>query len=478
MNLRDKNTKIVATISDMQCDTDFLKKLYDAGMNVVRLNTAHQDIDGTTKTINNIREVSNKLAILLDTKGPEIRTTNIDTPINVEENETIQITGNLDFKKNKTIYVNYTNFHKEIPLGAKILINDGEILFEVIKINEESIDCQVKNNGKVKNKKTINVPSVHLKLPTITQKDKEFIDFAIANNLDFIAHSFVRNRNDVLAVRQILDKQKSKIKIIAKIENREGYENIDEIIEVADGIMVARGDLGVEVLASEVPLMQKSMIATCLKHSKPVIVATQMLESMINNPRATRAEISDVANAILDGADAVMLSGETAYGKYPLDAVRTMSEISINLSKHHRKTNPAGVEPDIKSAKMFLAKSAVEAALTLDADAIITPSHSGEVAKIISAMRSRKPIFAPCFDKTTMRQLSLSHGIRVFESDEYTSTDAMVFNTIKRLVECKKLTEDMLVVFISGTAASVTHTSYFLEIATVKDLLLVYGARQ
>lgn len=476
MNLKDKNTKIVATISDMQCDVDFLKKLFNAGMNVARLNTAHQDIEGTTKTIENIRKVSNKIAILLDTKGPEIRTTKTFDEFYVAEGELVKFTGNIDLKEESIIHVNYNSFHKEVPLQSKILINDGELLFIVEKIEKDVILGRALNAGKIKHKKTINVPSVHLKMPSLSSKDKEFIAFAIEQELDFIAHSFVRNKEDVLAVKELLDKKQSKIKIIAKIENREGYENISEIVDVADGVMVARGDLGVEVLASEVPLMQKSMIATCLRQSKPVIVATQMLESMINNPRATRAEISDVANAILDGADAVMLSGETAYGKYPVSAVQTMSEISINLAKHHRKTNPAGVEPDITNSKVFLAKAAVDAALALDADAIITPSHSGEVARMISAMRSRKPIYAPCFDKTTMRQLSLSHGVKVFEIDEYKSTDEMVYHAIKILIDCKKITEDMLVVFISGAAASVTHSSYFLEIATVKDLLLAYSS--
>ena len=474
MNLREKNTKIVATISDMQCGVDFLKELYNSGMDVVRLNTAHQDFSGAKKVIENVRLVSDKIAIMLDTKGPEIRTRNISSPINVKKDELIKISGDISFEGKDIIYASYINFHKDVPLNSKILINDGELQFDVLEKASNYLLCKALSNGVVKDKKTINVPSVHLNLPSLSKKDIEFINFAIDNNLDFIAHSFVRNKEDVLAVQDLLNARDSKIKIIAKIENKEGFENIDEILDFAHGVMVARGDLGVEVLASEVPFIQKSIIAACLRKSKPVIVATQMLESMIKNPYATRAEISDVANAILDGTDAVMLSGETAYGDYPVEAVKTMAEISLSLAKRHRKTNPAGVEPDSTNTKMFLAKSAVNAALSLNASAIITPAHSGEVARVISAMRSRKPIFAPCLDDTLMRQLALSHGVRVFKNKEYDNTDEMVLKTVQTLVDDKRLNKDVLVVFVSGNVKSVEHKSHFLEIASVRDLLLYY----
>ena len=474
MNYREKNTKIVATISDLRCNVEFIQELYDHGLDVVRLNTAHQDFDGTKKVIDNVRKVSDKIGLLLDTKGPEVRTSNLVSDVVVAKGDEVLFSGDASVDSERVVFVNYSNFHLDVPVGAEILVNDGELSFNVLRKSDNALICVANNSGVVKNKKTVNVPSVHLNLCSVSDKDKEFVNFAIDNDLDFIAHSFVRSKEDVLAVQKLLDARNSDIKIIAKIENREGVDNIDEILDVAYGVMVARGDLGVEVLASEVPLMQKSIIRSCLRRAKPVIVATQMLESMISNPRATRAEVSDVANAILDGADAVMLSGETAYGDNPVDAVRTMSEISINLAKHHRKTNPAGVEPDSHSPKMFLAKSAVEAALALNASAIITPSSSGEVARVISAMRSRKPVFVPCFNEVVMRQLSLNHGIRVSSSFEYDNTDDLVCETVETLLNNNDLKEDDLVVFISGAPASVNNNSYFLEVASVRDLICSY----
>ncbi|MFT4311888.1 MAG: pyruvate kinase [Candidatus Woesearchaeota archaeon] len=478
MNYRRKNTKIVATISDLRCEKDFIESLYAHGMDVVRLNTAHQDTEGTKKIIENVRAVSHKIAILLDTKGPEMRTTHIEEPIAVKKDDLVAISGDVSYQKPNTIYINYAQFHNDVPIGTEILINDGELSFLVEQKEEQALLCRVRESGTVKNKKTVNVPGVHINLPSISKKDEDFIQFAIEQNLDFIAHSFVRNKKDVLAVKNILEQKQSPIKVIAKIENREGFENIDEILDIADGIMIARGDLGVEVFASEVPVMQKKMIIACMKRAKPVIVATQMLESMIQNARATRAEVSDVANAILDGAGAVMLSGETVYGDYPVEAVRTMAEISQHLAKFHRKTNPAGVEPDIHNPKMFLAKAAVDAALSLDIDAIVVPSFNGQTARIISAMRSRKPVFAPCYNESVMRQLSLNHGVRAFKMTEFQSTEEMIFGCVDHLVQKKAIELNHTIVIVSGTASSIPHTCNFLEIATVKDILTEYKSHQ
>lgn len=464
MDFQKKNTKIVATISDLRCDVEFIQELYSKGMNVVRMNTAHQDIDGTIKVIENVRKVSNKIAILIDTKGPEIRTV-VQEPISVKKGDFVYI--------GKDFTVNYDKFITEVPNGTIILINDGEIELEVVE-KTDTLKCLVKNDAEIKNKKTVNVPKVSLNLPSVTPKDVTFIELAVKHNLDFIAHSFVRHKEDVLAVQNILDQHKSNIKIIAKIENQEGVDNIEEILDHCYGIMVARGDLGVEIPAAQIPLIQKNLVKAALKKAKPVIVATQMLESMINNPRATRAEISDVANAILDGAGAIMLSGETAYGKYPSAAVQTMAEVSLDLQNGKRSTNPAGVEPDISTEPRFLAKAAVDAALQFNVDAIVIPSVTGATARRISSLRSRKPIYAPCYDETTMRHLTLSYGVYVDILEQYKTTDELVSSCVKKLLETNLVTIDSKIVIVSGTPQPMPHRTNFMEIATVKDILAEY----
>lgn len=471
-NYQSKNTKIVATIADNNCEVEFLRELYNHGINVARLNTAHPSFDGIKTAIDNIRQVSDKIAILLDTKGPEVRTGDFGEPIAVEAGETVKVTGDLSYTDGKVITVNYTDFHKEVPVGAYIMINDGEFRLNVTGKDENALTCEVENPGQIKKKKTVNVPNVRLNLPSVTDKDRKFLEIAIEKKLDFIAHSFVRDKNDVLEVQKILDEAGSPMKIIAKIENREGVENIEEILDAAYGVMVARGDLGVEVPGYEVPLMQKQMISSCIRRSKPVIVATQMLESMIDNPRATRAEISDVANAILDGTGAVMLSGESAYGKYPVNAVRTMAEIALHL-KEQRPTNArCGVDIPVTDAYTCLAKAAFEAANNLNVDAIICPTLTGRTANLISSLRPKQPIFAPCYDATVMRQLGLSHGVRTSKLDtKFDNSDALLYACVKSLVDAGELTPECKVVVIAGTPAPQPHSSNLLEIAFVKDIL-------
>ncbi len=330
----NKRTKIVATISDRNCDPGFIKQLVKAGMNVVRLNTAHQTYEETLKVINNVRSVADHVSILLDTKGPEIRTTKAEEEIPVDSGDKICIKGDPNgISSRGMLYVSYPSFVDDVPMGSVILIDDGSIELKVIEKKEDCLLCEVLNQGLIEGKKSVNIPSVHVKLPALSQKDIDYIHFAIENELDFIAHSFVRRKEDVFAIQEILDKHKSPIKIIAKIENQEGVDNIDEILENTYGIMIARGDLAVEIPQERIPGVQKALIQKAIEHRKVVITATQMLHSMINSPRPTRAEISDVANAIYDGTDAVMLSGETAYGKYPVKAVETMANIAIQAEQ-------------------------------------------------------------------------------------------------------------------------------------------------
>ena len=329
-----KKTKIVCTISDRRCDTAFLSSLYDAGMNVARINSAHATIESATEIVENIRKVSDKIAILIDTKGPEIRLTRTseDKAIKVSTDDRIVIKNDINgISSEKALYTNYSHFVEDVPAGAEILIDDGELSLYVVSKADGELVCRANNNGFIKGRKSINVPNVPINLPALSEKDKSFILWAIENDLDFVAHSFVRSAEDLKPIHEIIDSHKSHLKIISKIENQEGVDNIDDILENCYGIMIARGDLGVEIPAERIPIIQRLIIDKCRARKKPVIVATQMLHTMIENPRPTRAEISDVANAIFEYTDAIMLSGETASGKYPIEAVRTMRNIAIEV---------------------------------------------------------------------------------------------------------------------------------------------------
>ncbi|MBK5196420.1 MAG: pyruvate kinase, partial [Proteiniphilum sp.] len=371
-----KSTKIIATISDKRCDVTFLQQLFEAGMNVVRLNSAHLDEEGFLKIIHNVREVSSQIAILVDTKGPEIRTTVAEAPIELKTGEQIRIVGDpMGISSAETLYISYPNIAKEMHLGDDILIDDGEIDLKVIAVNEDYLLCTVNNDGTIGSRKSVNIPGVRINLPSITERDKKFIALSIKNEVDFIAHSFVRNGDDVLAVQEILDELESPIKIIAKIENQDGVDNADEILEAAYGIMVARGDLGIEVAQEKIPGIQRVLIKKAIQHKKPVIVATQMLHSMIHNPRPTRAEITDIANAIYYRTDAVMLSGETAYGKYPVEAVRTMMKTAYEAELTKLSENDIRVPynpEDDREVTEFLAKQAVKSSIRLNVKAIVT----------------------------------------------------------------------------------------------------------
>ncbi len=341
-----KQTKIVATISDRKCDVEFIKDLFDAGMNVVRINTAHQTPEDSLKVINNVRKVSDRIPILIDTKGPEIRTTLVKGDLFLKKGDKIAFKGEADaITTQKCIYVSYRNFVKEVPVGGDILIDDGELSFKVIDKKDNVLICEIMNDGWLGSRKSINVPGTEISLPSLTSRDVNYIQFAIDNDLSFIAHSFVRSKEDVIDIQKILDKKKSTLKIIAKIENKQGVDNIDEILDHAYGVMIARGDLGIEIPAEQIPTVQKKLIKKCVARRKPVIVATQMLHTMTEHPRPTRAEVSDVANAIFDGTDAVMLSGETAYGKYPLEAVKTMSRIAKQVEKNKQPNPKMGRRP-------------------------------------------------------------------------------------------------------------------------------------
>ncbi len=466
-----KRTKIVATISDRNCDVDFLKKLHKAGMDVVRLNTAHQSFEETQKVIDNVRKVSENIALIVDTKGPEIRTTAASNPFEMNTGDTVIFKGNPDeVTSNECVYVNYKGFVHEIPLNCRILIDDGQLELEVVEKKDDYLVCKALNKGKIEGKKSINVPQVSFKLPALSEKDKEYVRFCIQQDVDFIAHSFVRNKEDIKAIQEILDEHKSEIKIIAKIENQEGVDNIDEILEHVYGIMVARGDLAIEIPYEKIPGIQKILINKCIAHRKPVIIATQMLHSMINNPRPTRAEVSDIANAIFSKTDAIMLSGETASGQYPLEAVETMTRVATEVEKSRNEIHDAAIVVLSNERSAYLTKTAVEGAIKLNAKAIIADSETGRSIRNMAGFRGRRPIFAHCYNKRVVRELSLSFGVFPQYIEETKNSYEFVHKALMSHLDNGTLKSNDLVVVIAGNFGSNFGAS-FIEISPVEKLL-------
>ncbi len=466
-----KFTKIVATISDRNCDVDFLKKLHKAGMNVVRLNTAHQDFEGVLKVVNNVRAVSDKIAILIDTKGPEIRTTKCENDLNLTTGDILKVKGDLEtMSTEECICVSYPDFVQDMPVGGQILIDDGEVALEVTAKEDEHLVCKVLNSGVVGSRKSVNVPGVRINLPSVTEKDRNFIKFAAQNNIDFVAHSFVRNKEDVQEVQQILNEMESPMKIVAKIENEEGVENLDEILEHVHGIMVARGDLGIEIPQEKIPGIQRSMIRKCVEAKKPVIVATQMLHTMIKNPRPTRAEVTDVANAVYYRTDAIMLSGETAYGNYPIEAVKTMAKITKEVEAAKDSRNDIPVVQESADITAYLADTAVKASRTLDIKAVLTDSLTGKTARYLAAFRGTCPVYALCYNQNVGRQLALSYGVFPRLMEDGSSKKEILKKTLKKLLKKDVLVEDDLVAYLGGSFGIGGGTTY-LEVITVKALL-------
>ena len=420
-----KKTKIVATISDLRCDVDFIQSLYNEGINVVRMNSAHMTEEGFVRVITNTRAVSKTIGIIMDTKGPEIRTTAVaeehGKSIAVKIGDKLKVIGDINVLSTKDqISVSYPSIVADLNVNNTLLIDDGETELKVVEKNADYLVVEVQNDGTIGSRKSVNIPGVSINLPSITEKDKRNIEIAIKHGADFIAHSFVRHKQDVLDVQDILDKHNSDIKIIAKIENQEGVDNIDEIYQHAYGVMVARGDLGIEVPQEKIPGIQRLLIRKAIEYKKPVIVATQMLHTMIENPRPTRAEIADIANAVYYGTDAVMLSGETAYGKYPVNAVRTMAQVAAAAEESMlaEKAIPVPFKDAEYDTTSFLAKSTVKAAGQLGIKAIITDSFTGRTARTIAAFRSKAPVYAICAKEEVARHLSVCYGVTASFQEE------------------------------------------------------------
>lgn len=470
-----KHTKIVATVSDQRCDVEFIDALYKAGMNVVRLNTAHMDEEGLSRVVNNVRAVSNRIGILMDTKGPEVRTTPTENNVSIPfvTGDLVKISGDPNgVTTHEHIYVSYPRFVHDLSVGSTILIDDGDLELKVIEKHEDYLLCEAQNEATMGNRKSVNVPGVRINLPSLTDKDRKNILWAIQNDLDFIAHSFVRSKQDVLDIQHILDEYNSPIKIIAKIENQEGVDNIDEILEAAYGIMIARGDLGIEVAAEKIPGIQRILIRKCVEVKKPVIVATQMLHSMINNPRPTRAEVTDIANAIYYRTDALMLSGETAYGKYPVEAVQTMTKVAREAEKTKLAANDIRVpiEGNDLDVTSFLAKQAVKSSSKLNVKAIITDSHTGRTARYLAAFRGPATVFAICYRERVMRMLSLSYGVWAVHQPWNDSRRGYFYDALYQLIKSGRITRDNMVAYLSGSFGEGGGTT-FLEINNVGRVL-------
>lgn len=467
----EKLTKIVATVSDKMCDVDFMQKMYEAGMNVVRINTAHQKPEGTLKIMKVVKEVSDRIPILVDTKGPEIRTVDSPDPIEVKKDQIIKVEGNIQgVSTPDKICVNYDQFAGLLETGKQVMIDDGEIELIVKEKHDQYLICQVNNPGVIKPRKSVNLPGTKIDLPSLSQRDREYIDFSIENDVDFIAHSFVRHKEDVLAIQKILDKHNSKIKIIAKIENQQGVDNIDEILDHVYGIMVARGDLAIEVPAERIPVIQNKLVEKCIKRKKAVIVATQMLHSMIENPRPTRAEVTDIANAVFSGTDAVMLSGETAYGKYPLESVKIMSLAAREAEKSKRPVGERKIMPHDNEVSVFLSKMAVRSIEKLNTRAIITDTDTGKTARYLSAFRGKSPIFAQCYDSHVMRELALNFGVFADYMEVHISKKDFTKYTLNRLLEREEILPHHLVAVLAGNFGRKAGPSY-VEISTVDSML-------
>lgn len=477
-----KKTKVVCTMGPNTNDRELLKKLIENGMDVARFNFSHGDHEEQKSRMDLLKELRQELntntAILLDTKGPEIRTGVLKggKRIMLKAGEQFTLTTEEIEGDESKVSITYEGLVQDVDAGRVILIDDGLIELKVVGKSEKEIFCEVINGGELGERKGVNVPNVAVRLPAITEKDKDDIRFGVEQGIDFIAASFVRNAECVLEIKAYLKELGAPyVPIIAKVENAEGIKNIDEIIRAADGVMVARGDLGVEIPAEEVPYLQKMIIQKCNMNFKTVITATQMLDSMMRNPRPTRAEVTDVANAVYDGTDAVMLSGETAQGKYPLEALQMMVHIIQNTEQHLdyegmlEKTG-GHLKSGVSSA---IGYSSVLAASNLNAKCIITPSVSGATARVVSNLRPRQVILGVTPNERTLRRMSIYWGVKPIKSQAFNTTDDICDGAIE-LAKMKQFVETGEIVVITAGIPSPnvkkerSATSNMMRIATVE----------
>ena len=479
-----RKTKIVCTMGPSTADDNVLRELMKAGMNVARQNFSHGDHETHLKIFEQVKRIREELGLpvasLLDTKGPEVRVKQFrDGKVELKDGQIFTLTTREVEGTAEEVSITYKNLAKDIDIGAKILADDGLIEMKVIEIDTKSdgddIRCKIVHGGFLSNNKSCNFPGAKLSMPYVSERDRNDIIFGCKTGFDFIAASFVSSDSDILEVRKILEENGGKdIKIIAKIENQEGVDNIDDILRVADGIMVARGDMGVEIPFENIPKLQKMLIERCYNAGKQVITATQMLESMIKNPRPTRAETTDVANAIYDGTSAIMLSGETAAGLYPVEAVKTMAliaettENNIDYSKrfYNREVDKA------ENVTNAISHATVTTALDLNAKAILTVTTTGGTAKLLSKYRPNRPILSCTPNEKTWRQLSLSWGVVPIMSKIMDTTDDLFNHAVDCAVKEGYLENGDLVVITAGVPLGVSGTTNLMKVHVVGDVLV------
>lgn len=473
-----RRTKIICTIGPASEDLETLKRMISAGMNVARMNFSHGSHQDHGRRIDLVRQAAAELganiAIMLDTKGPEIRLGSFrEEPIFLRAGDQFTLTTEDIVGDEHRVSVSYKELPYDVEVGGKILVADGLIELLVLDKNDTEVRCQVINGGELKSRKGVNLPDVKVNLPALTDKDIEDIVFGIERQVDFIAASFIRKPADVLAIRDILELYNADIDIISKIESREAVDNIDGILKVSDGIMVARGDLGVEIPAEDVPMIQKTLIDKCNKAGKPVITATQMLESMTHNPRPTRAEASDVANAILDGTDAIMLSGESAAGNYPVEAVETMNRIAKRVEaafpyeKFLAKHNDSGG----KTVTDGISHAVCSISSELGTSAILTATASGHTARMISKYRPKVPIVAATPHPRVLRKLALVWGVNPILNRNINSTDEMITGTVEVALKEGYIKAGDLVVITAGVPVGIHGTTNLLKVHTVGHII-------
>ena len=466
-----KKTKVICTIGPASDSAEIMEKMVNEGMNCARINLSHATEEGILKTLDNIREVRKAtnlpLAIMYDTKGPEFRTLKFENGgVSLKKDDTIKMSKTCIHGSELEFGVNHSDAIEFIDVGGKVLIDNALLELEVIKKQRDYVLLKALGDGKIQDHKTINVPGVNLKLDFMSDDDRKDITFAAKHSCDYLALSFVNTKEDVIEAREIIDKAGSDALIISKIESQRGIENIDEIIDVSDGIMVARGDLGVEVPMEELPVLQKAIIRKCREKGKFAIVATEMLASMYESPRPTRAEVSDVANAILDGTDCVMLSGETTIGKYPIEAVSIMSKIceyvesTIDYSKHFAYTGSIGISDTI-------AKLVSEAAEYTDIKLIVTTTMTGFTARKISNLRPNSPILACCPSKHIAEKVVLNFGVKPIITDIYKSTDDMIENARKMAIIEFELKKGDLIIVTGGFPIGQARRTNYLRIIEI-----------
>lgn len=471
-------TKIICTLGPASNNKNVIGDMIEAGMNIARINLSHGSHEEHMERISILRQMEEELganiALMLDTKGPEIRIGDFEREkIHLEKGQEFTLTTRPVMGNEHIVFVNYDKLPEIISKGNTILLSDGLIELRVLKVDENDVLCTVKNNGEIKSRQGLNIPGKILPLPAVTQKDLEDILFAIKIKADFIAASFVRKAADIIEVKEILEENGGyDIQVIAKIENREGVDNIDEILRVADAIMIARGDLGVEIPVEEVPMIQKRIINKCNLVGKPVITATQMLDSMIRTPRPTRAEATDVANAIYDGTDAIMLSGETAAGLYPVETIQTMVRIASRTEQSYYESNPLRAKTPVDTITDAISYATCDMAKELKAKAIITSTKSGYTAKAVAKYRPSAPILAVTPREDVMKNLQIVRGVYPIKSIDSKTTDEMFKAAIEAALKSEIVKKGDLVIITAGVPANISGTTNLIRVHVVGDVIL------